>query len=121
MDDENLLRSKSFDFALRIIKLSRYLQSELSEYILSKQLLRSGTAVGALIREAQYAQSDSDFLHKLSIALKEANETEYWIQLLYQSEYLSEKMFQSIHPDIRELIKLLVASTKTLKEKPCKS
>ncbi len=113
---KDLLREKSFSFALRIIKLSKYLQSTHKEYVLSKQILRSGTSVGALIREAQYAQSKADFLHKLTIALKEANETEYWLLLLKESDYLDEKMFHSIYPEIDELLKLLISSTKTVKK-----
>ncbi len=112
---ESILLEKSFVFALRIIKLSRYLHNEHREYILSKQIIRSGTSIGALIREAQYAQSKADFLHKLTIALKEANETEYWLLLLSESNYIDEKMFNSIYPDIKELLKLLISSTKTVK------
>lgn len=112
---DSILRDKSFKFALRTIKLSKYLQNRHKEYVLSKQILRSGTSVGALIREAQYAQSKADFLHKLTIALKEANETEYWLLLLFESDYLDEKMFNSIHPEIKELLKLLISSTKTVK------
>ncbi|MDD3592657.1 MAG: four helix bundle protein [Sulfurovum sp.] len=115
MEDKSILRNKSFQFALRIIKLSKYLQEQHKEYILSKQILRSGTSVGALVREAQYAQSKADFLHKLTIALKEANETEYWLLLLFESEYIDDKMFNSINPDIKELLKLLISSTKTVK------
>ncbi|MBD3792468.1 MAG: four helix bundle protein [Campylobacterales bacterium] len=114
---KDLLRNKSFSFALRIVKLSKYLQEEHKEYILSKQIFRSGTAIGALIREAQYAQSKADFLHKLMIALKEANETEYWLLLLKESEFISIKMFESIYPEVDELLKLLISSTKTIKEK----
>ena len=113
--ENSILRNKSFQFALRTIKLSQYLQNRHKEYILSKQVLRSGTAIGALIREAQYAQSKADFLHKLTIALKEANETEYWLLLLSESNYIDEKMFNSIYPDIKELLKLLISSTKTVK------
>ena len=113
--DKSILRDKSFLFALRTIKLSKYLQTEHKEYILSKQILRSGTAIGALVREAQYAQSKADFLHKLTISLKEANETEYWLQLLFESNYIDEKMFSSIYPDIQELLKILISSTKTVK------
>ena len=109
------LSQKSFQFALRIVKLSKYLQENGREYILSKQIMRSGTSIGALVREAKYAQSKPDLLHKLSIALKEAHETEYWIELLWQSGYIDDKMYQSIAPEITELLKLLVASTKTLK------
>ena len=113
--DNSILREKSFHFALRIIKLSQYLQQEHKEYILSKQILRSGTAIGALVREAQYAQSKADFLHKLTIALKEANETEYWLLLLVESNYITDAMLKSIDPQIKELLKLLVSSTKTIK------
>jgi len=110
------LNEKSFSFSLRIIKLFKYMQSSHKEYILSKQILRSGTAIGALIREAKYAQSKADFLNKLMIALKEANETKYWLELLYQSNYIDQKMYKSIEPDINTLLKLLVASTKTVKQ-----
>ena len=113
---ESILLEKSFKFALRVIKLSRYLQREHKEYILSKQIIRSGTSIGALIREAQYAQSKADFLHKLTIALKEANETKYWLQLLIESDYIDTKMFESIEPEAEELLKLLIASTKTIKK-----
>ena len=113
---KDLLREKSFSFAMCIVKLSKNLQEQHKEYILSKQVLRSGTAVGALIREAQYAQSKADFLHKLTIALKEANETEYWLLLLQESNYLDEKIFESIYPKIDELLKLLISSTKTIKK-----
>ncbi len=112
----SILKEKSFDFALRIIKLVKYLQNSHKEYILSKQIMRSGTAIGALVREAQYAQSKADFLHKLTIALKEANETEYWLLLLFESNYIDKQMFDSISPDIKELLKLLISSTKTIKE-----
>jgi len=115
MDSNSVLREKSFHFALRIIKLSQYLQQEHREYILSKQILRSGTSIGALVREAQYAQSKADFLHKLTIALKEANETEYWLLLLVESNYITHAMFKSIAPQIKELLKLLISSTKTIK------
>ena len=113
---KDLLRQKSFAFALRIIKLYKYLQNQQKEYILSKQLLRSGTSIGALIREAQYAQSKADFLNKLSIALKEANETDYWLQLLFESGFITQKMYESIQPEIAELLKLLISSTKKIKE-----
>lgn len=112
----SILKEKSFDFALRIIKLAKYLQNSHKEYILSKQIMRSGTAIGDLVREAQYAQSKADFLHKLTIALKEANETEYWLLLLFESNYIDKQMFDSISPDIKELLKLLISSTKTIKE-----
>ncbi|MDQ1325134.1 MAG: hypothetical protein QG564_258 [Campylobacterota bacterium] len=110
------LNEKSFSFSLRMIKLFKYMQNNHKEYILSKQILRSGTAVGALIREAKYAQSKADFLNKLMVALKEANETKYWLELLHQSDYIDQAMYKSIEPDINELLKLLVSSTKTVKQ-----
>ncbi|RKX61754.1 MAG: four helix bundle protein [Thermodesulfobacteriota bacterium] len=114
---KNIVKEKSFAFALRIIKWHRFLQDEKREYVLSKQLLRSGTAIGALVREAEQAESKADFIHKMAIALKEANETDYWIELLYQSETLEEKGFSSIKPDITELIKLLTSIIKTSRGK----
>ncbi|MBT3178965.1 MAG: four helix bundle protein [Desulfobacula sp.] len=104
---ENIVKNKSFAFALRVVKLFQYLQAEKKEYILSKQLLRSGTAIGALIREAEQAESKADFIHKMAIAQKEANETDYWIELLFQATYLNETQYKSILPDITELKKLL--------------
>lgn len=112
---ENVVKDKSFAFALRVVKLFKYLQDEKKEYILSKQLLRSGTAVGALIREAEQAESKADFIHKMAIAQKEANETEYWLELLYKSEYLDAVQYNSIIPDITELNKLLASIILTAK------
>lgn len=114
---ENILKTKSYLFAIRIVKLSQYLQTEKKEFVLSKQVLRSGTAIGALIREAEYGQSKIDFVHKLSIALKEANETEYWISILSDTNYIDEKLFNSLLDNCTELIKLLIASIKTAKTK----
>lgn len=111
----NPVRDKSFLFAMRIVKLAKYLQVEKHEFVLSKQLLRSGTAIGALVREAEHAQSRADFISKMTIALKEANETDYWLDLLHQSDYLSRDSYSSIQPDIEELIKLLVSIVKTSK------
>jgi len=111
----NLLDQKSFDFSIRIVKLNQYLQQEHKEFVLSKQLLRSGTAVGALIAEAQYAQSKADFINKLQISLKEANETRYWIRLLFACDYLTTSMYQSILNDIESLIRLLTSSIKPAK------
>jgi len=113
----NIVRDKSFAFALRAVKLSKYLHEERREFVLSKQVLRSGTAIGALVREAEHAQSKADFISKMSIALKEANETDYWIDLLYQSDYIKRDNYESIHPDIQEMIKLLVAIVKTSKSR----
>lgn len=88
---------------------------EKRELVLSEQLLRSGTAIGALIREAEHAESKADFIHKMAIALKEANETEYWIELLYQSKYLTEEIYKSIQMDAKELLKLLISIIKSSK------
>ena len=112
---DNSLKHKSFAFALRVVKLGRFLCSEHKEFVLAKQLLRSGTSVGALVREAEHAESKADFIHKLSIALKEANETDYWIELLYQSQLIDKNGYDSIKPDIVELLKLLVSVVKTSK------
>jgi len=112
---ENAIKLKSFEFALRIVKLYQYLIEQKKEFVLSKQLLRSGTAIGAMIRESEQAESKSDFIHKLSIALKETNESEYWIELLYKSGFIDEKSFQSIQTDVEELLKLLIAIIKTSK------
>jgi four helix bundle protein len=112
---QNVVREKSFAFALRMVRLAKYLQDEKKEFVLSRQVLRSGTAVGALVREAEHAQSKADFVSKMSIALKEANETDYWIDLLYRSDYIRQDSYESIHPDIQEMIKLLVAIVKTSK------
>ena len=114
---ESILRDKSYLFALRIVKLHKYLVAQHKEYTLSKQVLRSGTSIGALVREAQYAQSVKDFVNKLSIALKEANETEYWIILLKDTNYITEKMHDNIQPDISELKKMLTSSINTAKKK----
>lgn len=111
----NIIRDKSFAFALRIVKVYKFL-SDNKEFVLSKQLLRSGTAIGALVREAEHAESKADFIHKLAIAQKEANETDYWIELLFQSEYLKEKQYKSINKDIKELIKILASIIITSKQ-----
>lgn len=114
---ESILRDKSYSFALRVVKLHKHLTDQHKEYTLSKQVLRSGTSVGALVREAQYAQSVKDFVNKLSIALKEANETEYWMLLLKDTDFITKKMHDNIQPDISELKKLLTASINTAKKK----
>ena len=113
---ESILKTKSYSFAIRIVKLYQFLASEKKEFVLSKQVLRSGTAVGALIREAEFGQSRADFTNKMSIALKEANETDYWLNLLKDTDYLNENMYQSISQDCIEIIKLLVATVKTTKK-----
>ena len=112
---ENVIKDKSFAFALRVVKLAKYLQGEKKEYVLSKQVLRSGTAIGALVREAEHAETKADFIHKMSVALKEANETLYWLELLHASEYIDRQSFDSIRSDSEELVKLLVSIVKTSK------
>ena len=111
------LAEKSYQFSIRIVNMNRYLLETKKEFVLSKQLLRSGTAIGALISEAQYAQSKADFISKLQIALKEANESRYWIRLLHDTEYITSAMFESMIPDIDSLIKMLTSSINTIKER----
>ncbi|MCH5300783.1 MAG: four helix bundle protein [Ruminococcus sp.] len=112
---DNIIEIKSFDFAVRIVKLYRFLCEQKKEYVLSKQLLRSGTSIGANIAEAQQAQSKADFISKVSISLKEASETKYWISLLNATNYLSEKEVNSILSDCVEIEKILFSILKTSK------
>ena len=112
---DNPLKDKSYQFAIRIVKLSQFLQQDKKEFVLSKQVLRSGKAIGALIREAEFGQSKADFTSKMSIALKEANETEYWLCLLMDTDFISENQFMSLQSDSKELIAMLVATVKTSK------
>ncbi len=114
----NIVKEKSFMFALDIIKVVKWMHNEKHEYILSKQLIRSGTAIGALIREAEHAESRRDFIHKLSISLKEANETDYWIELLSQASLITSEHYDTLHPQIQELIKLLISIIKSTKFPP---
>jgi four helix bundle protein len=114
-EKQNPLKDKSFKFALRIIKLYKYLIEEKKEYVISKQLLRSGTSIGANIREAQNAQSKADFIHKLSISQKECDESLYWMELLHQSEYLNKVDFDTIYFEANELLKMLRSAIITSK------
>jgi len=114
---ESVLRSKSYRFGVRIVRLSQFLVSEHKERVLSRQILRCGTAIGASVREAEYGISKADFRNKMSIALKEANETEYWLSLLKDTDYIAEKMFHSLSADCVELIRMLVATVKTSQKK----
>ena len=116
---KNILKSKTYNFAIRIIKLTKFLQEDKKEFILSKQLIRSGTAIGALAAESEFAQSKL-VISKLHISLKEANETRYWIDLLKDTDYINEKMYNSIKPEIIEIISLLVSSIKTSKDNSAK-
>ena len=115
MEKENVIVEKSKSFALRIIRLYRYLCGEKNEYILSKQLLRSGTSIGANIAEASCAYSSKEFLAKMYIAFKECAETAYWLELLYKAQYLNQTEFDSINTDCTELQKILSSITKTMK------
>lgn len=106
---------KAKAFAVRVVKFVKYLENEKHEYTLSKQMLRSGTSIGANLHECINAQSKADFISKLHIALKEANETEYWLELFFESEIIDKQMFDSLNADLNELISLLIASLKTAK------
>ena len=112
---ENIIAMKTVEFAIKIIGLYKILVEEKREYVMSKQLLRSGTSIGALIREAEHAESKADFLHKMNIALKEANETCYWLLLLYKGDYITESVFNQYNNDSLELVKLLASIVKTTK------
>jgi len=112
---KGILKNKSYKFAIRIVKLYQFLTKEKKEFVLSKQILRSGTSIGALIREAEFAQSKADFVNKMNIALKEANETMYWLEILNESSYIDNKLFQSLRDDCEELVKMLVSTVKTSK------
>ena len=114
MNKENTARYKSKRFAVRIVKLYQYLCEEKKEFVLSKQVLRSGTSIGANLAEAETAISKKDFLAKVYIALKECSETLYWLDLLRDTDYITDEMFQSIHTDCEELRKMLSSTTKTI-------
>ena len=112
--DKNVVLDKSKEFAFRIIRLYQHL-SEKSEYILSKQILRSGTSIGANVREGKYAQSRADFINKMSIALKEANESAYWLEILHQTNYLDDALYKSLYDDSDKIIAVLTKIVKTTK------
>lgn len=116
-DRNNIIRTKSYAFAIRIVNAYKFLVTTHKEYVLSKQLLRSGTAIGALVSESTHAQSSADFLNKINVALKEANETLYWLSLLKDTGYLSEEVYLSINNDAKELVALLVSIVKSMKSK----
>ena len=116
MSKENIIKTKSFLFSVKVVTLYKYLSSEKKEFVMSRQLLRSGTAIGALVREAEHAESRADFIHKMSIGLKEANETEYWIDLLSATDYLEHDQFHIFKKDIKEILKILVSIIKTSKQ-----
>ena len=112
---ENIIVVKSKAFAIRIVKLSKFLNDSKKEFILSKQIIRSGTSIGANIKEAIRGQSKADFYAKMNIALKEASETEYWLEILNETDYIDNNLFESLYSDCQELIKILISITKTQK------
>ena len=112
-----MIYSKTLEFAVRIVKFCKYLREEKKEFVISNQILRSGTSIGANVRESKNAQSAPDYLTKMNIALKEADETQYWLGLLFRSEYITDEEYQSLNSDIQELIAILVSIVKKLKQK----
>lgn len=112
---KGILNFKSFEFAIRVVNLRKYLIKNRNEFVISKQILRCGTSVGAMVREAEFSESMADFIHKLSIAQKEINETIYWLELLYKTGYLKFDQFESLNNDAIEILKLLTSSIKTSK------
>ncbi len=112
---ENVVKIKSFAFVVRVVKLYQFLCEQKKEFVLSKQLLRSGTSVGAMIREAEHAETKNDFKHKMGIAQKEINETIYWLELLKETDYLTNEQFESVNNDAVEIIKLITAILKSAK------
>lgn len=117
LQKESIIKQKSEAFSIRIIKMYKYLSSQKNEYAISKQVLRSGTSIGANVNESRNAQSSSDFISKLSIALKEADETAYWLKCLYGGEFITKVQYTSMNNDIQEIIKILVKIIKTTKER----
>ena len=117
MKNDNVVKEKSFEFSVRIVNLYKHLTTNKQEYVLSKQLLRSGTSIGANISEAEQAQSVSDFISKMSISLKESCESEYWLRLLHRTDYLNDAEFSSIYADCKDLTKLLTTIIKSSKAK----
>ncbi|MBI9072893.1 MAG: four helix bundle protein [Melioribacteraceae bacterium] len=111
----NAIKDKSLKFAVRIVRLYKYLCDDKKEFVMSKQLLRSGTAIGALYREAEHSESDADFIHKMAIAQKECNETFYWLELLKLTDYITNNEFENINNDAVELMKLITSIIKTVK------
>jgi four helix bundle protein len=109
---ENVIMQKSFAFSVRIMNLQKYLSKKQGEYVVSRQICKSGTSIGANVAEAQRAQSTADFVSKMKIALKEANETQYWLKLLYETKYLSDREYVSLHSDLLEILKILTAICK---------
>ncbi|MCK8827314.1 four helix bundle protein [Natroniella acetigena] len=116
MQKKNIIYDKFFQFSIEVVKLYKYLTNTQKEYVISKQLLRSGTSIAANIKESVYGQSRKDFVSKLSIALKEASETEYWLELLLATDYLKKKTGRELMSDLLEIVKMLTASLNTAKK-----
>lgn len=114
MEKRNIIKDKSFDFAIEIVVLYKQLTAE-KEFVMSRQLLKSGTSIGANVREAEFAQSKADFISKMSISLKEANETDYWLELLFQTNYIEKETYHKFSSKSKEIIKLLVSIVKSSK------
>ena len=114
-NEESLIEEKTFMFAKRMVKAYQYFSANKKEFVLSRQLLRSGTSIGAMVQEARFAQSKADFINKLSIALKEANEAKYWIRLLYETDYMDKSMYDSVYSDAKEIVAILVSIVRTSK------
>ena len=112
-----MIREKTIDFAVRIVKFYKYLCEDKKEFVMSKQILRSGTSIGANVRESKNAQTDPDYLTKMSIALKEADETQYWLEVLFRSGIIAETEYDSMNKALKEIIAILVSIVKTLKDK----
>lgn len=119
--NKNVIKDKTFAFAIRIVKLYKYMCDEKKEYTLSKQLLRCGTSVGAMVAETEYAETTKDFLHKLAIAQKEINETIYWLALLKETEFLESQHYDSINADAVEIIKILTSIIRSTKKSVAKT
>lgn len=115
-----MLHQKSLDFAVRIVNFFKYLCEEKREFVISKQILRSGTSIGANVRESKNAQTDPDYLTKMNIALKEADETQYWLEVLLRSQYITEEEYNSLDKDLKEIIAMLVSTVKKIKQKTTK-
>ncbi|WP_299556921.1 four helix bundle protein [Seonamhaeicola sp.] len=113
---QNIIKDKSFKFAVDIVNLYKELAYDKKEFVMSKQLLKSGTSIGANVREAEFAQSKADFTNKMSISLKEANETDYWLDLLRATDFIDEDQFQKYKPKSNEMLKLLVSIVKSSKQ-----
>ena len=116
MVENNVLAEKSIAFAIRIVKCYKYLVNEKNEYVMAKQILRSGTSIGANVHEAIYAQSKADFMSKMSISLKEASETSYWLVLLRKTDFIDEKIYSSLKGEVDEIIRIIVSTLKTVRK-----